>query len=525
MDSTSPAYAGPDRRQRALAHMRPPAGQTLTAVGAMVLVSGLAVPLMLGHLLSADSADTAFVVVRVLAAMLVTLAGALSLIRWRMTGEATVAMYGSALILFGSVGVLPALLRVSMPGPAVPLVRAANGLIVLFVLLCALVAPTVTASVRPGRLIGLGAVTMLVLDALFYRDVNTGGRLTGDQLGTRLGVAMAGVWTLLAIGSFVRGRLQGQARWIWLGLAAIAVAFTEAARAASYDDPRHWLLASACLQLTAGMVWCFATGHELLAVLSDQGNSLISLSDRLSRVSERLDESRARDEERVHDARAALCAVQSAMATLTRYYERLEAESRSGLERAVDAELGRLRHLLDNVNAGDFVFFDLAAAIEPVVIAQRTHGAKIDLQVGSFCWARGRPADTATVVQTLLENARRYAPGSPITVRISRADGRVVLAVEDQGRGVPGHERQSIFTRGGRGYASRGVPGSGLGLFIAARLMHDQLGDIGVHDGATGGACFVLTFAQPDDIRGSLAPRSAVGHRDEPATLPSVASA
>lgn len=525
MDTSARAYTGPDRRQRPLAHLRPPAGQSLTAIGAMVLASGLAVPLMLGHILSAESADTAFVVVRVLAAMLVTLAGALSLIRWRMTGEATVAMYGSALVLFGTVGVLPALLRVSMPGPAVPLVRAVNGVIVIFVLMCALLAPSVTAAVRPGRVVALGAVSMLLADAMFYRVANTGGRLLSGQLGVRLGVVMTVVWTLLAIGSFVRGRLQRQARWIWLGLAAMAAAFTEAARAASYTDPRHWLLASACLQMTAGLVWCYATGLELLAVLSDQGNSLISLSDRLTLVSERLDESKARDEERVHDARAALCAVQSAMATLTRYYERLEEESRSGLERAVDSELGRLRHLLDNVSADDFVYFDLASAIEPVVIAQRTQGAKIDLQVGSFCWVRGRPADTATVVQTLLENARRYAPDSPVTVRISRADDRVILAVEDEGRGVPEHERQSIFTRGGRGYASRDVPGSGLGLFIAARLMHDQLGDIGVHDGASGGACFVLTFAQPDDIRGSFGARFALNSGVEPAVLPSAASA
>jgi len=128
-------------------------------------------------------------------------------------------------------------------------------------------------------------------------------------------------------------------------------------------------------------------------------------------------------------------------------------------------------------------------------------------------------------VQTLLENARRHAPGSPITVRISRTDDRVILAVEDEGRGVPEYERQAIFTRGGRGHASRGVPGSGLGLFIAARLMHDQLGDIGVHNGASGGACFVLTFAQPDDIRVNLGSRSVFSPRAEPEALPSAASA
>src|SRR5207302_5725857 len=143
--------------------------------------------------------------------------------------------------------------------------------------------------------------------------------------------------------SFIRGRLHRQPRGVWLGLMAIAAAFAEAARAASYADMQRWLLASGCLLVTAGATWCWAAGQELLAVMADQGNSLMSLNDRLSAVSERLDESKARDEERVHDASAARSAVQTAISTMTRHDERLEAEARSGLQRPADPERGWLR--------------------------------------------------------------------------------------------------------------------------------------------------------------------------------------
>lgn len=498
--STARPYAGPDRRQRASACLRPPTGQALTILAATVLAAGLLVPLMASRDLTSQSTSTAFVIVRVIASMLFTSAGVMSLIRWRMTGEATLAMTGSAGVLFGTVGVIPALLRLSQPGPYIPYARAVNSIIVVFILSCALFAPTVSASIRPMRVIGLGLLTSLLTDSVLIRYVDAHGAVEmNSRLPSELTVVVTALWTLLAAASFTRGRLRRQPRWAWLGLTGIAAAFAEAARGASYSDPQHWLLASGCLLATAGATWCVAAAYEMLAVLSDQGNNLLSLTDRLSLVSERLDESKARDEERVHDARAALCAVQSAIATMTRYYERLEAESRSGLEQAVDAELGRLRHLLDNVAAEDIVLFDLAAAVQPVITAQRTHGLDIDLQAGAFCWVRGRPADTATVVQTLLENARRYAPGSPVTVRISRTGGRVMLAVEDCGPGVPVEDRERIFDRGSRGQTARNVPGSGLGLFIAARLMHDQLGGIGVHDSVGGGASFVLTFAEPGD--------------------------
>lgn len=488
-------YAGMDRRQRPLAALGPPSGQVFTVVSASLLIGGLAVPFALGHVTALTTSQMTFVMFRVVAALLLLAAGLMNLIRWRMTGEAALALTGSAVVLYGTLGVLPPLLRSMLPAGHLSVLRLANATLVIALLAYAMRCPQVSSRVRPSHILVSGlALTAAVLVAL-DRHLVPASVLTNARFPAYAATALTAAWLLLGAAAFALGRRREQARLSWLGLTVIALAFSESALAASFSHPGSWLVASGSLRTLAGAVWCFAAGRELLVVMADQGESLLRLDDRLNHAMARLDAAQARDEERSHDARAALCAVQSAISTLTGFYERLETETRSQLEQAVESELMRLRRLLDDPGTSDFEFFDLASAIQPVITSYRSLGMSIDLQSGSFCWVHGRPADTATVVQTLLENARRHAPGSPVTVRTSRVDGGVVLAVEDRGPGVPVVERTAIFNRGVRGQRAQRSPGSGLGLFIASRLMHEQLGDITVRDGLDGGACFMLTFA------------------------------
>ena len=501
----SSRYAGIDRRQRPLAALGPPSGQAFTVVSASLLIGGLAVPFLLGHITALSTSQLAFVVLRVVAALLLVAAGLMNLIRWRMTGEAALALTGSAVVLYGTLGVLPPLLRSMLPQGHLSVLRLANAALVIALLIRAMRSPQVSSRVQPGRILVLGVTLTAAVLVVLDRHLVPAAVLTQPRLPAYAATALTAAWLLLGAAAFVLGRLRQQARLSWLGLTVVALAFSESALAASFSHPGSWLVASGSLRVLAGGVWCFAAARELLMVLADQGESLLRLDDRLHHAMARLDAAQARDEERSHDARAALCAVQSAISTLTGFYERLETETRSQLEQAVESELTRLRRLLDDHGTSDFEFFDLASAIRPVVTSYRSYGMSIDLQTGSFCWVHGRPADTATVVQTLLENARRHAPGSPVVVRVSRVDGGVVLAVEDHGPGVPASERASIFNRGVRGHRAMQTPGSGLGLFIASRLMHDQLGDITVRDGLDGGACFMLTFAPAQTKRVSHA--------------------
>jgi two-component system sensor histidine kinase TctE len=98
------------------------------------------------------------------------------------------------------------------------------------------------------------------------------------------------------------------------------------------------------------------------------------------------------------------------------------------------------------------------------------------------------------VLRNLLDNARLYAPGSPVDIRAEQRDEWVVLLVEDQGPGVPLPVRKAVFERGRRGPAAEGTQGSGLGLYVASRLMHEQGGDLWVTDRTGGGASFVMSL-------------------------------
>jgi len=94
------------------------------------------------------------------------------------------------------------------------------------------------------------------------------------------------------------------------------------------------------------------------------------------------------------------------------------------------------------------------------------------------------------LVTNLLENAIRHSPADGTVRASAHVDGpEVVLAVEDDGPGVPAEDRDAIFeafeTRGGRG-------STGLGLAICRAVAHAHHGSIGVEASDAGGARFVV---------------------------------
>ncbi len=93
----------------------------------------------------------------------------------------------------------------------------------------------------------------------------------------------------------------------------------------------------------------------------------------------------------------------------------------------------------------------------------------------------------------LLDNAIKYASGGgEIEIRLDASDGTIHLDVLDRGPGVPAPLREKIFENFYRLDASltARVPGSGLGLSIARRLLRDLGGDLLCLPREEAGACF-----------------------------------
>lgn len=96
----------------------------------------------------------------------------------------------------------------------------------------------------------------------------------------------------------------------------------------------------------------------------------------------------------------------------------------------------------------------------------------------------------------IVDNAVKYsAPGSALTVRAFEREGRVLLCIRNQGRGIPESEQVRIFDKF---YRMRGennrVPGTGMGLSIARDIVHAHGAQIWVESGPDAGAEFCFSF-------------------------------
>lgn len=198
----------------------------------------------------------------------------------------------------------------------------------------------------------------------------------------------------------------------------------------------------------------------------------------------------ARTEEREHEVRAALFGIESAAEVLSQHRDQMTDLQFDDLTRGVLAEVRRLRGLLAG-QIGGRERFDLAEAIEPVIACARSSGLDVESSVPRGIDVEGCRASTAQVVLTLLDNARRHAGPSPVELRVTVLGDIAALYVEDRGKGLGGLSPERLFDRGVR---REGSDGSGLGLFVARRLMAEQGGSIAVRPRVGGGASFVVRF-------------------------------
>ena len=82
----------------------------------------------------------------------------------------------------------------------------------------------------------------------------------------------------------------------------------------------------------------------------------------------------------------------------------------------------------------------------------------------------GDPFLLRELLNNLLDNAIRYThPGGQVTVRVSTEAGRPLLAIEDNGPGIPQNERAHVFERFYR-VLGTGAEGCGLGLAIVREI-------------------------------------------------------
>jgi PAS domain S-box-containing protein len=105
------------------------------------------------------------------------------------------------------------------------------------------------------------------------------------------------------------------------------------------------------------------------------------------------------------------------------------------------------------------------------------------------------PDKLRQVLINLIDNAVKYSPdGGRVEVQVEPRDSGIRVVVRDEGIGIPGNEQQRIF---GKFYRvdpqlSRGVGGTGLGLYICRELVRRMQGRISVESREGAGSTFCV---------------------------------
>jgi signal transduction histidine kinase len=87
---------------------------------------------------------------------------------------------------------------------------------------------------------------------------------------------------------------------------------------------------------------------------------------------------------------------------------------------------------------------------------------------------------TRQVIMNFVDNAIYYTKEGSITVAVTKVDNAVRVTVKDTGIGVPLDSRRKLFSKFYRAGNAQTVrpDGTGLGLYLAKRVIEDQGGTI-----------------------------------------------
>lgn len=192
--------------------------------------------------------------------------------------------------------------------------------------------------------------------------------------------------------------------------------------------------------------------------------------------------------------------------TLLREDTNWEDRTRREFLTIIDEEADRLRELIDNLmDSSRLQAGTLRMSFQPVRLdtllrdislraGSRDDRIKINLDIKTPCrQVEADPARLAQVFDNLLGNAAKYAPNSPVTIRVECQDMQVRITVEDQGPGIAPEHLEHLFKRFYRVPGQNtSVRGTGLGLYICRRIVQAHQGEIRVESKLGQGTKFLI---------------------------------
>ena len=203
-----------------------------------------------------------------------------------------------------------------------------------------------------------------------------------------------------------------------------------------------------------------------------------------------------------HELRTPLTSVLGFALTLE---QRPDDPARSQMTGALVSQARRLEHLLSDLLDVDRLRHglmqvtpestDVTALVKRTIAAvEAPEGNRVSLSADEIV-AEVDAAKLERIVDNLVTNALKHTPpGTGVFVSVSAGSGRLLLRVDDSGRGVPDELKEQIFEPFVRVNGAGGAPGTGIGLALVAQFAALQGGKAWVEDRPGGGASFRVSL-------------------------------
>lgn len=212
-----------------------------------------------------------------------------------------------------------------------------------------------------------------------------------------------------------------------------------------------------------------------------------------------------------HELRTPLTSIIGSLDTVARPELAPEAEAARNLLSTARRQAGRLQRLIEDLLIVSRLERNaVPIQLEAVMLRHFLSEVAATVQIPTLT-IDIEPEDLAVLADpdhlnriflNLLENAAKYAPGTPVEVVAQARGSRVDVAVIDHGSGIPADQRDRVFQRFTQieFSATRTRGGTGLGLNIVRGLAEAMKGSVELMETPGGGATFAITLPRTEVV-------------------------
>jgi len=209
-----------------------------------------------------------------------------------------------------------------------------------------------------------------------------------------------------------------------------------------------------------------------------------------------------------HELKSPIAGMKLSLQTLQR--PQLTTEQRAQLLNRCIQESDRLADLCNNILITSQIegrqyksaneVFSLSELVENTAdLYTARYPGRITTNIQTGCTVHGDSMLIQMALNNLLENAIKYTPDNAhVEISLQKTPNRTLtLDIADSGKGIPDPEKRKVFSKFYRigDEATRRTKGTGLGLYLTARIIKQHKGSLSVLDNEPNGAIFRILLA------------------------------